>query len=605
MWDKSSLKWCAFTLIAMTFLSLLPQTRLWLARGSEWQGAYATVDGDEFLYSAYVNALIDGRPRRNDPFSARNDNPKAPLPESTFSIQFIPSAVIASLARVSGITASTAFIILIAVAGLLASSAVFWLLLCVTGDNRVSAVGTIFVLCLGGVAAGEGLLGIFVKGDVTSLGLIFLRRYQPAASFFIFFVFCTLVWLALGQQNKPQARRYAVLAGAALGVLVFSYLYLWTAAAAWLACIALLWFYFRPHNRLSVLEVVEIVGGLVLLTLLPYLYLVLNRASTLDQTQTMISTHWPDPFRLPEIIGLIVVAILVIGIRRRRIEAQNEAVIFAGSLALLPLVLFNQQVLTGRSMQPFHFQNFIANYAVLTGFVIAVSLVMRPLSSRLLLIVTAVSLSWGVLEVDLAAQARAQSDIVNDKMVPVLRRLKALSSEDGTLSGLRSEGKAPVFVFSPHIEVLRFMPTWTAQGTAIGLGSLDFGSASTDDRKVYAYLYYSGIDIMRLKELLHDRTDDRFLNYYTRSAVFGHERVLAALSLHPKPIGDSEIDEQMRAYETYATTFSKEEALKHPISYVILLSESGFDFSHIDRWYERRNPERIGPYDLYRVKLRP
>ena len=113
----------------MTLLSLLPQIRLWVARGSQWHGAYATVDGDEFLYSAYLNALIDGRPRRNDPFGGRDDNPKAPLPESTFSIQFIPSFVIASLARAIGTSASTAFIILIGAAGVLASVAVFWLLL--------------------------------------------------------------------------------------------------------------------------------------------------------------------------------------------------------------------------------------------------------------------------------------------------------------------------------------------------------------------------------------------------------------------------------------------------------------------------------------------
>ena len=42
-----------------------------MARGAEWHGAYALVDGDEFLYSAYINALIENRPRRNDPELAR------------------------------------------------------------------------------------------------------------------------------------------------------------------------------------------------------------------------------------------------------------------------------------------------------------------------------------------------------------------------------------------------------------------------------------------------------------------------------------------------------------------------------------------------------
>lgn len=589
MWNRPSLKWCALAAVVMTLLSLLPQVRLWLARGSQWHGAYATVDGDEFLYSAYINALIDGRPRRNDPFSGPDDNPKAP--ESTFSIQFIPAFVIASLARAIGTSAATAFIILIGAAGLLASLAVFWLLLCLTRDNRIAAAGTIFVLCLGGVAAGEGLLGVFLNTDVTSLGLIFLRRYQPAASFFLFFVFCTLVWLSLIQQNRRRV--YAAFAGAILAILVFSYLYLWTAAAAWLVCTALLWFYFRPRDRRRVFEIFAIVGGIALLALPAYLYLLSNRAHTLDATQTMISTHRPDLFRLPEIIGVVVVGVLVIGVRRKGLEIQNEATIFAIAFALLPLVLFNQQVLTGKSMQPFHFQNFIANYVVLVGLVLVFNLVLRPVSSRVVLLIAAVSLCWGVLEVDRAARARAQSDNINDEMVPVFLRLKAMSAQDGT-----------ALVFSPQIDVLRYLPTWTTQGTAIGLGGLDFGSAAQNEPKVYTYLYYSGVDTKTFVELLYNRTDDLFLNYYTRSAVFGHERVLPVLSVDHKPIQDTEIEEQVRLYESYTAAFSREEALRTKITYVIVRAQSNFDFSLIDRWYERDAGERVGDYDLYRLKLR-
>ena len=602
--NRASLKWCAVVAFAITFLSLLPQLHLWSMRGSQWNGAYATIDGDEFLYSAYVNALIDGRPRKNDPFSGRDDNPNAPLPESAFSIQFVPPFLIASSARALGSSASTAFIVLVGVAALLATVSLFWFLVCVTGDNRIAAAGTLFVLTFGAAAAGQGLLGVWLKADVSSLGLPFLRRYQPAAGFFIFFVFCTFIWLALTATNKRWARIYAAFSGAAIAILVFSYLYLWTTAVAWLVCVAIVWLYFRPIDRRRAIEVLAIVGSALLLALPGYLYLLLHRSQTLDQTQTLISTHRPDLFRLPEMIAAFTIVLLVFGARRKRVDVQDAAIIFAASFAVLPLVIFNQQVVTGRSLQPFHFENFISNYAVLVGLMILVAYLLRPISSRALLWLAVLSLVWGAMEVVLPARVRSNSDIVNDEMVPVFQRLKALSSEDGTLSGLRNEGKTTVFVFSPQIEVLRLLPTWTAQGTAIGLGGLDFGTASQDDRKVFAYLYFCGTDTTRLIELLQDRTDDRFMNYYTRSAVFGHERVLPNLSLHPKPIENAEIDEQVRSYQTYVMTFSKEEVLKHPISYVVVLSQSGFDFSHIDRWYERESLERIGPYELYRLRLR-
>jgi hypothetical protein len=110
-------KWCALAVTAITFLSLMPQIHFWLVRGSQWRGAYTVLQLDEVLYSAYINALIDGRPRRNDPTTGQDDHPQAPLPESLFSIQFIPPYAIAFLARVFGASASTAFIVLMGAAG--------------------------------------------------------------------------------------------------------------------------------------------------------------------------------------------------------------------------------------------------------------------------------------------------------------------------------------------------------------------------------------------------------------------------------------------------------------------------------------------------------
>src|SRR6266478_825010 len=142
-------KWCVLPSMAMVLLSLIPQIHLWIVRGREWNGAYVSPQGDEPLYSAYINALIDGRTRKNDPFDGRDSTPKAPLPESTFSIQFVPAYVIALPARLFGISASTAFILLVATSALCASLSVYWLLNYVTGDHQFSAAGTLLVLCFG------------------------------------------------------------------------------------------------------------------------------------------------------------------------------------------------------------------------------------------------------------------------------------------------------------------------------------------------------------------------------------------------------------------------------------------------------------------------
>ena len=185
--------WRALIIVPITILSLEPQLQFWLDRGSNWQGSYATFNADEFLYSGYLNALDQGRSRRNDPFTGRIDGAGSSISETAFSIQFIPPFVISTIARTLHLSTATSFIILALIAGLLASLSIFWLIRSITSDERFAATSALFVLVLGTLISGQGLIGVLLKLDVIALGLPFLRRYQPAASFFLFFVFCTLL----------------------------------------------------------------------------------------------------------------------------------------------------------------------------------------------------------------------------------------------------------------------------------------------------------------------------------------------------------------------------------------------------------------------------
>src|SRR5437870_3914403 len=85
----------ALLIAAFTVITSLPQLYLCYVRGSEWNGSCAYLDTDELAYSAYINALIDGRPRRNDPYSG-DDNAQS---ETLFSIQFLPAYVVALPAK--------------------------------------------------------------------------------------------------------------------------------------------------------------------------------------------------------------------------------------------------------------------------------------------------------------------------------------------------------------------------------------------------------------------------------------------------------------------------------------------------------------------------
>ena len=588
----------------MALLSLLPQIQLWLARGRDWNGAYVSSHSDEPLYSAYVNALIDGRARKNDPFGGKDDSSKAPLPESIFSIQFVPAYAIALPARMFGLSASTAFIVLSAAAAVFASLSVFGLLNNVTGDHRVAAAGTLFVLCLGGLALKFGLFGTPI--DIPLPVLLFLRRYQPAAAFPLFFVFQVFVWRALTGKDDAHVPALTIAAGLVLALLVFSYLYLWTAAAAWLACIGALWLCFRPSDRRKTVGVLTVIGAVTAITLVPYVYLISHQA-TVDEQLILISTHRPDLLRFHEIVGAIILVALLVGTFRNKTQGTDSRVLFAASLALLPFIVFNQQILTGKAMQSFHFETYVVNYSTMVALVITVVVFWRSISRRFLLLVATLSFACGLLLAGLLAQSGSvASAIARDPSIPVFLRLKELSKVDGTSAELQSAGQSSNSVFSPDVSLTKWLPTWTSQGTLIDQTGIYCGTLTLEGAKelFFMHLHYSNVGTEAMREVLKGTQNPSSALVSAPSVIFGQARTFPELNVRFNPIQADEIEREVRNYEAYAASFSREKALKRPIAYAVVAAEDKFDFSNLDRWYERDAGEPVGDYTLYRLKLR-
>jgi len=599
-------KLCALTCLAMVLLSLIPQIHLWVVRGRNWNGAYVSAYVDEPRYAAYVNALIDGRARKNDPYGGKDDSLNTPLPESFFSIQFVPPYAIASLARMSGISASTAFIVLTPLAALLASLAVFALLKEVTNNHLLAAAGTLFVLCLGRFIGRYGFFGTFL--DIGFPALPFLRRYQPSVTFPLFFAFQLLVWRALTCESKRRLWLSAIMAGFTLTTLVFSYLYLWTTAAAWLACIGGLWLCFRYSERRQSLSVLTTIGVIAAAAFVPYAYLLSRRATIGDENLLVSLTHRPDLFRIHEILGAAVLVVLIIGVWRHRIVRSEPRAVYAASLALLPFIVFNQQVLTGRTAQVFHFENFILGYSTLVAVLILATLFWKSVPKRVLIWMASLSFAWGLIAVGLPSRLFfVPGAIANDQKIPVLRRLLELSKDDGTMANLLNKVQPTTLVFSPSVNLITQLPTWTSQGTLLDLTGIYCGGITREEAKefFYMHLYYSKTQSESLQQALSGSIDTSHEELkFAPDLIFGQARIFPELSSQASPLQPDEIDREVQVYQRYVDSFSREEALRRPIKYAVIPADRDFDFTHLDRWYERDQGERVGDYTLYRLELR-
>jgi len=574
---------------------------MWGSRGKQWNGSYAELHGDEWVYSAYVQALIDGRPRRNDPYTGRDDRPDSPQPESLFSIQLVPAYVIALPARLLGMSSSSAFMVLGVLAPFLASLAIFWLITNLTQDYRLGAAGSVVVLCLGAFGAGEGMVHLLISGSNYSF-LPFVRRYEPAAPFPLFFVLCTLVWRSLNGQRLRFV--WSIGAGLVLDLLIFSYFFLWTTAAAWLGCIVVLWLVTNPvelrRYYKSLLTILLLAGvGLV-----PYLILLSRRYESMDAGQKLTISHAPDLFRMPEVIGLLAISLIAFGVLRRKLNWRAPEILFALSFALTPIIVLNQQVITGHSLQPFHYKSFIANYLAILGLFLAGVLIWRGSTAEPRLInyrwvgrLAFIALLWAVIEVMSPAKVIIRDSQFTDRAAAVCQRLRQRATADGLATNSATDPRPLVLASENKVAVM--LPTFAPQAV-LWAPHFDFLNLAPGEsrQRFYEYLYFTGITGEQLgKELALPLSS-------FAAASFGHERVIPDLSVRANPITAGEIESQVADYEAYYASFTAEHAGRHVLSYVIVPSAGAPDLSNLDRWYERDKGEEIGDHILYRVQLR-
>ena len=604
-------RWPIVVAVLMMLIALFPQIYFALYRGPQWNGANAISHPDEVAYSAYLASLIRGDPRRYDPFTHRGAQNEGSAPESIFSIQFVPPYAIALPAHWLRFRASTVFIILPALCALASSFAIFWFVWLLTRDDRFSAASVPFILGLGTLIAGQGivrhvlnlayLIPLWISNAVASTSLYhlpFLRLYQPAVAFPLFFVLCALGWIALTRTKQRESLAAAAGAGIVLGLLIFSYFFLWTAAVAWLGSLGAIWLIFRSTERKRAFIVFGTILIFAVLALAPYFRMLSHRAATVDAAQALVSTHRLDLFRFPEIIALLVLASLSLRILPRRFDRHDPSWLGAAAFALTVFVVFNHQVLTGRSLQPIHYEWFIGNYCALMAAVLAFGHWGRGegrlhLPNKKLATVAVISLLWAFAEVWLAASVSFDYNRAIDEGKPVADRLAQLDAGELTHHSMSA-------VLIADLRLADRFPTDAPQPVLWSPHMLIFpGVSETENReRFWRQLYYLGYDEKKFwKELDHP-------DWYFLTGLFPYNRLSPALTGNQSPLTPEEFRAQIASYLDYAKMFNRARAAAPLLSYLIVHADREPDYTNLDRWYQRDAGERIGNFILYRLELR-
>ncbi len=614
------IKW-RYGIIAGLFLaifSLYPQMKMVYLRGAEWNGHYAYNDIDEVAYASYLKALIDGRPRKNDPYTGRDDSAADPQPESLFSIQFAGPYTIAIPARVLGIPATWAMTISGALAAFLTALAIFWLIWSITRDPMYAMVGAIIVLAGGALFAGEGAIGEILAPIGEGFAYPYFpgfRRYIPAMAMPAVFALIALVWRLVGRGEEVRSEGgkeqdhlssstpllLCLAAAASFAYCVFSYFYIWTTAAAWLGCLGLLWLIVRPDGVWKDVKLLAVLGAGCAVSLVPYAWLLSKRSHTMDDVQMLVRTHAPDLTRMPELIGFVVLAGIVAGVLLGLFSIRDKAVLFVTSLALTPAIVFNQQIVTGQSLQPIHYQVFIGNYIGGLALVGVFALIWRRLEwrntvpARLLVAgIAVVAVAWGFVECHYTVRVLDEVNVVRDEHLPVERRLAELGVGDPDVH------KRVVL----HLAIAEAddLPTVAPQAVLWARHQHVFAGVTWDENKerYYQQLYYSRITPNQLAAGIKDGGD-----IVSLIALFGWGRHTDRLNSEYKPLTFGEVDAEARRFSSYVSTFDGKSENAVKLSYMVApAAEPEEFFDNIDKWYERYDREVIGKYVLYKLRLK-
>lgn len=566
-------KWAFISGVLLAVITSIPQVNLWYFRGTEWNGSCAYLDSDELPYAAYTNAVIDGRPRRNNPYTGRDDEPF----ETLFSIQFLPAYVVALPSRLLGLSGNSAFIFLLPLTTLSATLVTFWLLLHFTNKVAICAIGSVLVLSLGSVLARNPLH--LVQGIEAGYDLFpFLRRYIPATPFPLFFAIIVFTWRSLTRHPG-----WAVFVGLGFVGLVFSYFFLWTATVAWLVAMLLLWFITRPQDRKRVLLSAIIILGISIPALVVYARLLSQRASTIDRGQLLEFTHAPDLFRGPELYAVLVLFLLLYRIRKRVGSYRDPNIIVIASLAIATFIVFNQQVITGRSLQPFHYEEFVANYWMSLALFLCLATLTRKHSKRILIYLGIGGFGIALM---LAVQASKRTLISNSRFDEV--RVVAEKLRDNNLKGT---------VFAADFRLTNSIATTAPNPVLWSRFLYTFSNVDNEQQKqkYFQYIYFRGFDSTRLLHLLH--TD-----YFAAWEVFGADRVNPVLTRNFRDISEEEIVDAVNEYQTFVQSFSLDLARSPLLSYAVVSPNS--DLTNLDRWYERGEGINAGSFIIYPLRLK-
>lgn len=197
----------------------------------------------------------------------------------------------------------------------------------------------------------EAFFSLFkvLQGGIPFIPIDFLQFWRPVhpmVSSFFFFAFLLSFWLFY----KREEWRFGVLSALIIGLSFYIYSYLWTFLLSFWIIFLLILIFQKKWHLLKKMIIMLFLGSLIGLPLFFNYYLFLSHPYSSDLFERLVLNKTPRELHLP-FSGIFLLIIFLIFFPRK----WKERYYFLLTSLLAPFFLYNQHLITGRSIQVAHY----------------------------------------------------------------------------------------------------------------------------------------------------------------------------------------------------------------------------------------------------------
>lgn len=557
--------------VVLALVSIFPQVMFRVDHRDVYQGIELLPDSP---WSARVREVQDGHASFGSIYYKEGkDDP--------YLFQPLGSIAVGKLGDAFNLDINNTLLLARVVFSILAFLLLYAFVLVFSRDKRAALVSASILLFADSVLSYYGVSQMF-HGLSPDSFLRLSRPVYPALIYISLFSFLTVFW----QFYKKQNWRWGVAAAILLALNFYTYFYSWTflyAAGGILGLLLLVTKQFKQALRVAVVYV----GALLLA--IPFI-LNLHRASTFaTYAETslrfgVINTHAPSLIGITALVALI--AFIFLYPRERKDE-------YLAGLALLiaPVITLNQQLLTGKVLQPAHYHWFFHKpFALIFITIIIFHLLDKKGWSKFAKVLTVLGIIASVFVGAFVQSASYASDsrdggsiaIERQKYGPVTQWLNQHAEGELVVFG-NDETSHMVVIYTPH--------------NVFYHRAAIYSLAATDERLrdvLFTFYRLRGIDTKTVKDVFYAERG------FISTSIYGmHYRELLGSY---EAISDDKIDELLREYTNTLSVpraeWLKQVFAKYDVDYLVWDTKKDPDWK-LDQYSFLKKEAEFGDMLIY------